>query len=80
MRLDQVENGAVHLRPLWLYQIQSKRRLPTPRIVHDAEGRIIAIADRLQLQLGKLHGVGIIQHRIEWVRSAAVVWLDTVRQ
>lgn len=51
---------------------KSLQTLYIPSFVHDANGRVVAVGNRLNPQLAFEGRVGVIQYRIDGVRRIAI--------
>ena len=59
MRFDEIQHGAIDLRPLWLHQIENELRRPVAPFVHDADRRVVAVGNSVDPNFAFERGIGV---------------------
>ena len=71
-RLDEAQDDPINLGPLRLNQIEHEFRRSVSAFVHDANGGVVAVGNRLDPMLALKDRIGVIQDRIDRVRRIAI--------
>lgn len=71
--LDKLENGCIHHRSTRLDKIVDECLSVIAIMVHDPAAGIIALGNRIDMNLTSRDCVGVIQNRIDWMGGVSIV-------
>ena len=78
MLVQHFKHGPIHYRPIWLHNVQRiGRRFSAcgfSPVVNNAEHRVIAFRDCLNLLTRREHAIDVIEHSVDRVGGVSVLW------